>query len=441
MKNDVTFSLEILCLTAGLWRAGVRLTPWNLLAVALSAAAALTSKFSGALVVPMVALVLLARTAWPQNWVVMGTTVATFRARFIAALGAGLVVALTCYIGIWAAYAFRFAPTPEGKLIDSAPLYNQAARNQVTLRHPTTAPTDAEVNATKAHPPLLVRFVAFTEEHRLLPQAWVDGLVYTYMSSLLRGAFLWGRADQTGWWYYFPLAALFKTPLATIAATLGAIASMIVRRKTINAWTALAFGIPWAVYALAAMSTHLNIGLRHVFPLYPPLFLMIALAAGKLWEKKTALRWIVPLLALGLATETLSAYPHYIAFFNAPSQQYGPMNLLSDSNLDWGQDLPLLVQWQKIHPNVKMYCAYFGSAPPGYYGLRYVNLPGGYMFQPEEEFKPEPGVIAISATAWQGVYSRPEVRNLYFRMLPHLQLIDVLGGTIFILQVPGPAAR
>jgi hypothetical protein len=455
VKNDVTFSLEILCLMAGLWRVGIRLTPWNVLAVALAATAALTSKFSGVLVAPMVFLVLLTRAAWPVQWPVLGKTAVTFRARFGAAILAGLFVAGVSFIGIWAVYGFRFAPTPEGKLIDSAPLYNQAARNQVTLRHPTTAPTDAEVDAVKVHPPMLVKFVAFAEKHRLLPQAWVDGLLYTYLSSLLRGSFLLGKADQTGWWYYFPLAALFKTPLATIAAALAAgvwgffhvvplrrsqrapQAGRLSEEQTRAIWTATAFGIPWIIYAAAAMTTHLNIGLRHIFPLYPPVFLMIALAAGKLWEKKKIARWLIPIFAIGLATETLAAYPHFIAFFNAPSQAYGPLNLLSDSNLDWGQDLPLLVQWQKKHPNVRMYCAYFGTAPPGYYGLRYLNLPGGYMFQPEDQFTPGPGVIAISATAWQGVYSRPQVRELYFRTLPKLRLVDVLGGTIFILEVPG----
>ena len=50
--------------------------------------------------------------------------------------------------------------------------------------------------------------------------------------------------------------------------------------------------------------------------------------------------------------------------------------MLSDSNIDWGQDLKLLANWQKKHPDTPMYLWYFGTADPHYYGMHYINMPG-----------------------------------------------------------------
>ena len=48
-----------------------------------------------------------------------------------------------------------------------------------------------------------------------MPEAWNNGLLYTYHTSLVRPSYLLGDVRMTGWWYYFPLAMAVKTPLAT----------------------------------------------------------------------------------------------------------------------------------------------------------------------------------------------------------------------------------
>ena len=55
----------------------------------------------------------------------------------------------------------------------------------------------------KAHrPKLIVRAVEFANEHRLLPQAWLHGLLYTYGTTLIRSSFLMGKYSLTRWWYF-----------------------------------------------------------------------------------------------------------------------------------------------------------------------------------------------------------------------------------------------
>src|SRR5439155_13724202 len=114
------------------------------------------------------------------------------------------------------------------------------------------------------------------------------------------------------------------------------------------------------VYWAAALVSHLNIGHRHLLPIYPPLFI---LAGGALPRLR------VPLAALAVA-EGLLAWPHYLAYFNpiAGGARNGYRHLV-DSSLDWGQDLPGL---QRHHP---AYLAYFGTGSPRYYGIVASLLP------------------------------------------------------------------
>jgi hypothetical protein len=137
-------------------------------------------------------------------------------------------------------------------------------------------------------------------------------------------------------------------------------------------------------------------------------------------------------LILALAVESCCAYPNYIPFFNVfAGGARGGLRLLSDSNLDWGQDLPLLAAWQRKHPDQKLFLAYFGSTDPAYYGICYTNLPGGYIAGPPVQQVDGPGVMAISATTLQGAYCEQAWMSLW-----SLKPIDVLGGSIYLFHVP-----
>jgi hypothetical protein len=290
-------------------------------------------------------------------------------------------------------------------------------------------------------------------EHHLLPEAWLNGLLFIYAGTLRRPSFLMGSYSDTGWWYYYPLVMLFKTPLATLGAIVLSAALLSLRRSTgvspvseppgtggtpvlheHRAWLLLCVALPPLLYGLMAITTPAAAGLRHVLPIYPFLFIMVGLAAARVWSSRLA-RMAIVVIAIVLAAETLSAFPDYIAFFNrAAGGERGGIRLLSDSNLDWGQDLPLLAEWQRAHPDLKLYLCYFGTADPAHYGVRYVNLPGGYALGPQPQTPDEPGVIAISATDLQGVHSA-DIRRYYDR-LRQAEPREVLGGTIYLFDWP-----
>jgi len=165
--------------------------------------------------------------------------------------------------------------------------------------------------------------------------------------------YLWGNYSSQGWPYYFLLAALVKTPLPVWIALL--LVLLFTRRRWIGLPDFLIVG-GIAVLHFAAVFNRVNIGVRHVLPFYPLLYLYMGRLAD-LWKGKI-LRTVLLLLGLWYVGEYAWIYPDYLAYFNELAG--GPANgqtVLDDSNLDWGQDLGDLQAIQKQYPNEPFYVA------------------------------------------------------------------------------------
>jgi len=141
-------------------------------------------------------------------------------------------------------------------------------------------------------------------------------------------AFLLGEMkDGRGWWYYFPVALFFKTPIPFLVLFMTGIAILIARRK---------FEVPLiAMVILAvAMTGHINIGIRHLLPIYAPLAIAAASAVVELKRFLPISIALIGWLVIGVGI----AHPDYIPWFNAFAGSH-PEQILNDSNLDWGQDV------------------------------------------------------------------------------------------------------
>jgi hypothetical protein len=249
-------------------------------------------------------------------------------------------------------------------------------------------------------------------------------------------AFLLGELSREGWWHYFAVALLIKTPLLTLSLALAAAVSCLHRRH----WRRDAFlWIPAVSLFLAASYTRLNIGYRHILPVLP--FLLVW---GAGWAS-TALRnrraeIIAAVLLVWYALNGLRQHPHHLAYFNelvgGSAQGY---HYLGDSNLDWGQDLNLLADYVKNADSSPVFVSYFGSADPTSYGLDARQL----LVTPERisaDFapaNPAPGLYAISANHIQGLALTERDLFDWFR---RRQPVDQLGYSILIYQVEEPAA-
>lgn len=325
--------------------------PSPLSAVLLGAtfAAAFLSKFSALLFVPVgcLAIVLL------------------YRPRMKPLLtSAPIAVILTASL-VWAAYGFSFGRT-------TAHLSEDAA-GQTSLISKIPTRTLRLIETTPVPAPEIIDGIWSVQNHNEAGHA----------------AYLLGRNSLYGWWYFFPVALIVKTPLGLLLlATAGALL-LAVRRADRRAFAP--FGSAAAIL-LACLPANLNIGVRYVLPLYP----MLAIAAGvgcvSLWRSsRLPITARVLSVSLGAWTvvSTARAHPDYIAYFNELAGSH-PENILVDSDLDWGQDLQRLASELK-RLNVRyihMDCLYTGDG-------RELDLPAWDGLQP---YKPETGWVAVSFT-------------------------------------------
>lgn len=250
--------------------------------------------------------------------------------------------------------------------------------------------------------------------------------------------FLLGSYSNTGWWYYFPVAFVVKTPLPTLLLV-GASFAYAWRHRT---WRqGLLLLIPVVVHFAFSMFSGFNIGYRHLLPALVLLVIFASqLAQGRFHIRSKAV-WVGAILLVWLAVGTLSRLPDHLAYFNeiagGPSHGY---EVLVDSNLDWGQDLIGLRNYMEREGIKSVNLSYFGIVDPGAYGINYQPLPGypRYIWRhnsfPPFLLRPAPGVYAISATNLQGALF--EIHNMYawFR---NRTPDAVIGHSIFIYRVNG----
>ena len=242
-------------------------------------------------------------------------------------------------------------------------------------------------------------------------------------------AFFLGDLSTKGWWTYFPITFLIKTPLVTLGLIL--LGCFVILRNRQFWRTGLFLLVPVSAMVVTAMFSRLNIGYRHILPAVP--FLLLIAGSAVLLLKR---RWLGRvLLLLALAWTLLSGwtqYPHYLAYFNelvgGTEQGY---RFLGDSNLDWGQDLNLLAETIKQEGG-QWRVSYAGVADPGYYGLSdeflIKNTEESYPFPAAN---PKSGTYALSANHIQGLLPDRDLLDWFRRREPD----STLGGSILIYEV------
>ena len=407
----VTTDFGVTCLIFGatyfLWRTCRRPTPFNVAGLSLLCGAAIVTKFSGLILVPIVLVVLMV-------YVLHVRALSTRQGASIA-----LIVILTGYVAVWAVYGFRYAPADAAEL----------------LRFEESA-------TARQHAPTLTSIAGWVDAHRLLPNAFTQGLLSSQASSRALPAYLAGESRVGGWWYYFPIAFLLKTPVALIVL-FGA--GLIARRNILGPHSLWFLIVPAAAYLVVAMMSGINIGLRHILPIYP--FVLVVAVAGAMRLLAHGRQWgriaFVAVTAFWVVSFA-SVYPHTLTFFNrlvgGPASGF---KFLSDSNLDWGQHLKLLKKWMDDNGVAHINLAYFGTADPAYYGINSTHLPGAPTFALPYVTRPRlPGYVALSATIASGVYLDPRWR-LFYRSFADLTPVARIGNSIRVYWVdrwPEPSA-
>lgn len=230
-------------------------------------------------------------------------------------------------------------------------------------------------------------------------------------------AYLLGEYRLGGWWYYFPVAIAVKTTIVFLLIVLLSIIVLARRR----AWHALAPTLAAIAIVVACMPVNINIGIRHVLPIYPLLAVSGGCAVALLWRGKARAA-----IVLALAAEVLvsaRAHPDYLPYFNAFAGDE-PQRILLDSNLDWGQDLLRLEKRARELRIDALRLSYFGTAD-----LERHHLP---PLIPVVHDRPLPGWFAVSEAH---LGSREHGKN--FPWLDRYPMVERVGKSIRLYRIPG----
>ena len=264
-----------------------------------------------------------------------------------------------------------------------------------------------------------------------------------------------GETTNQSFWYFYPISFLIKTPIATLILSIFSVIGIIKFsiRKSINKdsvsfikrfWRTIGNYINNNLLEFISLSVivmffavgiqgNLNIGLRHILPLYPFLFILCAKYFFKLFDKESniILKIVGILLLIWYAVANFVAYPSYLAYFNeiAGGNKAGH-KYTTDSNVDWGQDLKRLALYVKENNIEHINIDYFGGSVPKYYiDESKITIWNSNKGKPS-------GWFAVSTTYYQNSrwYSKTQ-GEMDYAWLDELEPIEIIGGSILVYNL------
>ncbi len=410
--SDACAAFFFLAATLSTWELlhRVDLTRWCL--TTLAVAGLCLAKYSAPLILPIAAILTIVRliAGYPTGIGLFGVA-RTFSSRAIAALlaaGNVLTIGVASWAILWTAYGWRYE-TINPHLSSPGEMYVGGSLEQLLPHVPSRRVAAA---------------ISMVAERELLPEAYCYGATHV-LAKQERDSFFNGEYSYKGWLAFFPYCFAVKTSPLLLAVLLLSALGWIVRRRSSNApspanksqggfdrgtfYACIPLITLLCVYWLSALSTTLNIGHRHILPTYPPLYV---LAGGALaWiSNKTLARGLLAAATIVAATIAMTAFPHYLAYFNGIVTRDEGYRHLVDSSLDWGQDLPTLRDWLKANnPSAedggsqRVFLDYFGIDSPKRFDIESEPVMSGC-----QNSRIAPGLYCFSATELQAVYAPNE---------------------------------
>lgn len=239
--------------------------------------------------------------------------------------------------------------------------------------------------------------------------------------------FLLGEFSPRGWPHYYLVAIAVKTPLPALLLLALAIAPAI-RGRRFEVLVCVLFA---ASFLLVAAFSSLNLGIRHVLPIYPFVFSAAAIALA---DASRRMRIAAGVLVAAHACVAFLAFPSYLSYFNPLiGSARNADRVLIDSNLDWGQDLRRLGQWTRAHDIDLMRVHYFGA------GSVERELGANGMRWPAPRREPLPrGWFALSRHFYRLSFlpARSPIDYETYLRASQAQYVTTIGGSIDIYRVP-----
>jgi hypothetical protein len=372
----------------------------SLLLTGLAAGLTLSAKHSGILLAPMLLGLTLVEIACAQRG---------RRKRMAATLLGGIAATvIVAVVVLWAFYGFRYTARPAGLVMN-----------------PTLSEYAAPLKGVNSW------VIAHVANWRLLPESYLMGMTDIHYAAQQYPIFLLGHDYAHGVWWYFPVALSIKTSLGLIGLVVLAGIALIGRR--LRRGRELAYlVVPGAIYLTVAILSGMNIGTRHVLFLYPLAALLAAAGLTALAQHGRRWIWIGGGLVACHVVSALAVFPAEMAYANeAWGGAANTHKYLSDSSVDWAQQLPHIKQWVDAHPGEECWLAYsaYPDLRPQAYGIPCHPLPTahtGWEILPVDVPETIHGNLLLSADDLEACDWPSDQLNVFerFRWMPMAEQID-----------------
>jgi hypothetical protein len=311
------------------------------------------------------------------------------------------------------------------------------------FQHEPLSSSDKKWLQTESGPAAPTIDKAITLASHILPTYYLFGIYNVGMHN--KGghpAALLGNYRSNGWWYYFPTAFALKTTLPflliAIASLLWAAWELIRKRQLQFLW----LFIPLLIYLAISLTGHINIGVRHFLPVFPLLFILGGALLDRLisQRKRTVGLAIVVVLVGWTVVEAARTFPDYTPYMNQIASSHPHWWYLSDSNVEWGDDVGALARYLHAKGETKVGAALSGgwSTLPRY-GIEFISL------APPDPLKRKTRYVAIGASYLNGSVipffdesltgqQRRDFFDSYRSRTPEA----IIGGSIYVFRESEP---
>jgi 4-amino-4-deoxy-L-arabinose transferase-like glycosyltransferase len=372
----------------------------RLLLTGLAAGLTLSAKHSGILLGPMLLGLTLVEIACAERG---------RRKRMAGTLFGGLAAIVGLAVAVlWAFYGFRYAARPAGLVMN-----------------PTLSEYAAPLTGLNGW------MIGHLANCRLLPESYLMGITDIHYAAQQYAIFLMGHDYPHGVWWYFPVALSIKTTLGLIGLVV--LAGIALTSRRLRQTRELAYlVVPGAIYFAAAILSGMNIGTRHVLFLYPFAALLAAAGLAALAQHSRRWAWIGGALVACHIVSAMAVFPAEMAYANeAWGGAANTHKYLSDSSVDWAQQLPHVKQWVDAHPGEECWFAYsaYPDLRPQAYGIPCHPLPTahtGWEILPVDVPETIHGNLLLSADDLEACDWPSDQLNVFerFRWMPMAEQID-----------------
>ncbi|HEX3559512.1 MAG TPA: glycosyltransferase family 39 protein [Pyrinomonadaceae bacterium] len=255
---------------------------------------------------------------------------------------------------------------------------------------------------------------------------------------------LLGMYSTHGWWYYFPVAFALKTPLPIVLLALAAVAWALLRLRRGAEGRVLVLLLPLAFFTGLLMLSTINIGVRYYLPAYPFFFILSGAMIDDLLRRHTRRLALASALAVAVfcwvAVEAVRAYPDHMTYMNQLAARAPHWWYLSDSNVEWGDDVRDLALYLRARGERRV-----GAAIMDWPLLDIYGLEGASVFVPPGVKPDDVRYVAVGASLLNGstvpggfdngvVLTEGERVN-YFDEFRHRAPEKIFGGSIYLYRM------